>query len=50
SGVWNYDITAGRPKLTKWIEEVNKIDAYKATKTDPKVIVELFSARFLAKH
>nr|POE59860.1 glutathione s-transferase l1 [Quercus suber] len=20
SGVWNYDITAGRPKLTKWIE------------------------------
>ncbi|XP_030970949.1 glutathione S-transferase L3-like [Quercus lobata] len=50
SGVWNYDITAGRPKLTKWIEEVNKIDAYKPTKTDPKVIVELFSARFLAKH
>ncbi|KAK4583450.1 hypothetical protein RGQ29_026257 [Quercus rubra] len=50
SGVWNYDITTGRPKLTKWIEEVNKIDAYKPTKTDPKVIVELFSARFLAKH
>ncbi|KAK9985413.1 hypothetical protein SO802_030364 [Lithocarpus litseifolius] len=50
SGVWNYDITAGRPKLTKWIEEVNKIDAYKPTKTDPKVIVELYSSLFLAKH
>jgi len=22
SGVWNYDITAGRPKLTKWIEVI----------------------------
>uniref|UniRef100_A0A7N2M7D0 GST C-terminal domain-containing protein n=1 Tax=Quercus lobata TaxID=97700 RepID=A0A7N2M7D0_QUELO len=50
SGVWNYEITAARPKLAKWIEEVNKIDAYKPTKTDPKVIVELYSSLFLAKH
>ncbi|XP_075667002.1 glutathione S-transferase L3-like [Castanea sativa] len=50
SGVWNYDITAGRPKLTKWIEEVNKIDAYKPTKRDPKLTVEYYSAIFLAKH
>ncbi|KAL2895587.1 Protein IN2-1-like protein B [Bienertia sinuspersici] len=28
----NYDITYGRPKLAAWIEELNKIDAYKQTK------------------
>ncbi|KAM4109123.1 hypothetical protein ACB094_03G097500 [Castanea mollissima] len=47
SAMWNYDITTGRPKLAKWIEELNKIDAYKSTKADPKVIVETFKARFL---
>ncbi|KAK9985414.1 hypothetical protein SO802_030365 [Lithocarpus litseifolius] len=45
SAVWNYDITAGRPKLARWIEEINKIDAYKSTKTDPKVTVEFFTLR-----
>ncbi|XP_020268374.1 protein IN2-1 homolog B-like [Asparagus officinalis] len=35
SEVKNYDVTKGRPKLTKWIEELNKIDAYTATKHDP---------------
>ncbi|GMY19550.1 glutathione S-transferase L3-like isoform X2 [Fagus crenata] len=49
SAQWNYDITAGRPKLAKWIEEVNKIDAYKVTKTDPKELVELYKACFLLK-
>ncbi|KAK4583447.1 hypothetical protein RGQ29_026254 [Quercus rubra] len=46
SAMWNYDITTGRPKLAKWIEELNKIDAYKSTKPDPKVIVETFKALF----
>ncbi|XP_030926906.1 glutathione S-transferase L3-like isoform X2 [Quercus lobata] len=50
SAVWNYDITAGRPKLARWIEEINKIDAYKSTKTDPKVTVEFFTSVFLAKN
>ncbi|KAF3970139.1 hypothetical protein ACB098_09G017100 [Castanea mollissima] len=49
SALWNYDITAGRPKLAKWIEEVNKIDAYKPTKTDPKDLVERYKAKFLAQ-
>ncbi|XP_041026715.1 glutathione S-transferase L3-like isoform X1 [Juglans microcarpa x Juglans regia] len=49
SGVWKHDITAGRPKLAKWIEEVNKIDAYKQTKIDPNEHLETFKARFLAK-
>ncbi|KAF6156725.1 hypothetical protein GIB67_000082 [Kingdonia uniflora] len=32
--VKKYDITAGRPKLTAWIEELNKIEAYQQTKRD----------------
>ncbi|XP_022767446.1 glutathione S-transferase L3-like [Durio zibethinus] len=48
--VFKYDITAGRPKLTVWIEEVNKIGAYKQTKkTDPKELVELYTKYFLAQ-
>lgn len=45
---FNYDITAGRPKLTKWIEEVNKLDGYKQTKVlDPEGLVEYYKNRFL---
>ncbi|WMV32631.1 hypothetical protein MTR67_026016 [Solanum verrucosum] len=29
---FNYGITTGRPKLAKWIEEMNKLDGYKLTK------------------
>ncbi|XP_061964439.1 glutathione S-transferase L3-like [Populus nigra] len=46
--VFKYDITAGRQKLAAWIEEVNKIEAYKQTKTDPKELVEFYKKRFLA--
>ncbi|KAG2690385.1 hypothetical protein I3760_09G184000 [Carya illinoinensis] len=49
SEVFKYDITAGRPKLAKWIEEINKIDAYKQTKTDPIELVDFYKARFLAQ-
>uniref|UniRef100_A0A7N2R8D8 Glutathione S-transferase n=1 Tax=Quercus lobata TaxID=97700 RepID=A0A7N2R8D8_QUELO len=49
SAVWNYDITTGRPKLTRWIEELNKIDAYKPTKVDAKVVIESYKARFQAQ-
>ncbi|XP_016542452.2 glutathione S-transferase L3 isoform X2 [Capsicum annuum] len=46
--VFNYDITSGRPKLAKWIEEVNKLDGYKQTKVlDPKRLVEYYKNRFL---
>ncbi|KAK0584759.1 hypothetical protein LWI29_018127 [Acer saccharum] len=47
SEAFKYDITAGRPKLAAWIEELNKIDAYKQTKTDPKQLVEYYKSRFL---
>ncbi|KAK0585740.1 hypothetical protein LWI29_033369 [Acer saccharum] len=49
SEAFKYDITAGRPKLVAWIEELNKIDAYKQTKTDPKELVEFYKSRFMAK-
>ncbi|XP_015867738.2 glutathione S-transferase L3 [Ziziphus jujuba] len=47
SEAFKYDITAGRPKLALWIEEFNKIDAYKVTKTNPKELVEFYKKRFL---
>ncbi|XWS43657.1 hypothetical protein CRYUN_Cryun16bG0122000 [Craigia yunnanensis] len=47
SEVFKYDILAGRPNLAAWIEEVNKINAYKHTKkTDPKELVELYKKLF----
>ncbi|XP_031273811.1 glutathione S-transferase L3-like, partial [Pistacia vera] len=49
SEVHKYDITEGRPKLAAWIEELNKIDAYKQTKTDPKELVEFSKKRFQGK-
>nr|WQA41659.1 glutathione S-transferase [Salix lindleyana] len=42
------DITAGRPKLTAWIEEMNKIEAYNQTRREPKQHVETYKKRFLA--
>ncbi|KAF3442068.1 hypothetical protein FNV43_RR15984 [Rhamnella rubrinervis] len=49
SEAFKYDITAGRPKLASWIEELDKIDAYKVTKvTDPKELVEMYKKRFMA--
>ncbi|OMO72656.1 hypothetical protein CCACVL1_17673, partial [Corchorus capsularis] len=50
SEVFQYDITAGRPKLAAWIEEVNKLDPYKQTKvTDPKELVAFYKQRFLGQ-
>ncbi|KAH9735588.1 glutathione S-transferase L3 [Citrus sinensis] len=48
SEVIKYDITAGRPKLAAWIEELNQVDAYKQTKLkDPKGLVELYKIRYM---
>ncbi|XP_059063063.1 protein IN2-1 homolog B-like [Cryptomeria japonica] len=38
----NYDITIGRPKLLKWIQEVQKIDAYATTISAPEGVVEAY--------
>ncbi|EER92440.1 protein IN2-1 [Sorghum bicolor] len=37
----NYDITKGRPNLEKFIEEMNKIEAYTQTKKDPLFLLDL---------
>ncbi|KAM7519427.1 hypothetical protein LguiB_018389 [Lonicera macranthoides] len=37
--VKKYDIAAGRPKLGRWIEEINKNEAYAPTRRDPKELV-----------
>ncbi|XP_023526395.1 protein IN2-1 homolog B isoform X1 [Cucurbita pepo subsp. pepo] len=46
--VKTYDITAGRPKLAAWIEEMNKIEGYQQTKGDPREHVDNFKKRFLS--
>ncbi|KAL3531880.1 hypothetical protein ACH5RR_005401 [Cinchona calisaya] len=46
---WKYDITSGRPKLAAWVEEINKIDAYKQTKCDINKIIQLYKSRFLGQ-
>lgn len=40
------DIIEGRPNLTRWIEEMNKNEAYTQTTNDPKVYVEGYKQRF----
>ncbi|KAL7148659.1 hypothetical protein ABFS83_06G193900 [Erythranthe nasuta] len=45
--VMSYDITSGRPKLAVWIEEMNKIEAYKQTQRDPKEHVETYRKRLV---
>ncbi|CAJ1895673.1 unnamed protein product [Sphenostylis stenocarpa] len=49
SEVYKNDITAGRPKLATYIEELNKVDAYKQTKVEPpQEFVEVFKKWLLA--
>ncbi|KAG6765281.1 hypothetical protein POTOM_029308 [Populus tomentosa] len=43
-----YDVTAGRPKLAAWIEEMNKIEAYNQTRRESKQHVETYKKRFAA--
>ncbi|XP_059458849.1 glutathione S-transferase L3-like [Corylus avellana] len=47
--VKKYDITEDRPKLAAWIEEMDKNEAYKQTRREPKELVEIYKKRFLAQ-
>ncbi|KAK9913340.1 hypothetical protein M0R45_037158 [Rubus argutus] len=47
--VKKFDITAGRPKLATWIQEMDKNVAYTKTRRDPKVHVEIYKRRFPAE-
>ncbi|KAL6131333.1 hypothetical protein ACLB2K_069709 [Fragaria x ananassa] len=44
--VKKYDITAGRPKLAAWIEEMNKNEGFNKTRRDPKELIEIYKKRF----
>ncbi|WMV30078.1 hypothetical protein MTR67_023463, partial [Solanum verrucosum] len=45
---FNYDITTGRPKQTKWIEEMNKLDGYKQTIVlEQEKLIDYYKNRFL---
>ncbi|XP_073018486.1 glutathione S-transferase L3-like isoform X2 [Primulina eburnea] len=44
--VKKFDITDSRPKLCVWIEEMNKIEAYRQTQRDAKEHVESYKKRF----
>jgi len=46
AGIKNYDITKGRVHIRKFIEELNKIDAYTQTKQDPEVLLALTKKKF----
>ncbi|KAK7396537.1 hypothetical protein VNO78_17615 [Psophocarpus tetragonolobus] len=50
SEVYKNDITSGRSKLATYIEELNKIDAYKTTKVDPQEFVEVFKKWLLVMY
>jgi glutathione S-transferase len=41
SHVRNYEITKDRPNLEKFIEEMNKIEAYKQTKNQPLILLDV---------
>ncbi|XP_038892871.1 protein IN2-1 homolog B [Benincasa hispida] len=47
--VKTYDITAGRPKLAAWIEEMNKIEGYRQTRGNPQEHVDSYKKRFLSR-
>lgn len=35
----NYNILENRPRLTRWLMEINQVDAYTSTKANPRVIL-----------
>lgn len=47
--IFKHDITSGRPKLSAWIEAINKIDAYKPTKVNPEKFLAYIKKRFLGE-
>lgn len=42
SEIRGYDITAGRPKLSQWIEAMDKLEAYSSTKVERSTLLSLY--------
>lgn len=45
----NYEIAKGRPNLEKYIEEMNKIEAYTQTKNEPLNLLDMAKRHLKAK-
>uniref|UniRef100_A0ACD5WX10 Uncharacterized protein n=1 Tax=Avena sativa TaxID=4498 RepID=A0ACD5WX10_AVESA len=46
AGIQNYDTTAGRPNIQRFIEEMDSIAAYAKTKQDPQELLALTKNKF----
>lgn len=46
SGIKKDDRAKGRPNLHKFMEEVNKVDAYTQTKLDPQFLLDQMKEKF----
>ncbi|KAH8947349.1 hypothetical protein BDL97_11G036300 [Sphagnum fallax] len=42
SGLKNYDVTAGRPNLAKWLKAMDTVDAYNETKLERSVLLDIY--------
>jgi hypothetical protein len=49
SHVRNYEIANGRPNLEKFLEEMNTIEAYKQTKNQPLILLEVAKRHLKAR-
>uniref|UniRef100_A0A0E0NTH0 GST N-terminal domain-containing protein n=1 Tax=Oryza rufipogon TaxID=4529 RepID=A0A0E0NTH0_ORYRU len=49
SHIRKYEITNGRPNLEKFIEEINRIEAYTQTKNDPLYLLDLAKTHLKAR-
>jgi glutathione S-transferase len=43
----DYEITKGRPNLEKFIDEMNKIEAYTQTKNSPQYLLDVVAKEHL---
>ncbi|GJN31100.1 hypothetical protein PR202_gb19457 [Eleusine coracana subsp. coracana] len=48
--VRNYEITKGRPNLQKFMEEMNKIEAYTQTKNEPLSLLDIAKNHLKVRH
>ncbi|TVU47479.1 hypothetical protein EJB05_07082 [Eragrostis curvula] len=46
----NYEITKGRPNLQRFIDEMNKIEAYTQTKNDPLSLLDIAKNHLKVRH
>ncbi|CAM6013682.1 unnamed protein product [Sphagnum balticum] len=50
SGLKNYDVTAGRPNLAKWLKAMNTVDAYNETKMERSAVLDIYRRMLQLSH